>query len=106
MIAKLCTWGKTREIAINRMESALDNFSLEGIDHNIPFLSAIVGSNRFKSGDLTTSFIDDEYQEALYHHDQQRIVLNDIFTAWGEVFGKANTTKFNLSKSKNEKRNI
>lgn len=61
MIAKLCTWGKTREIAINRMESALDNFSLEGIDHNIPFLSAIVGSNRFKSGDLTTSFIDDEY---------------------------------------------
>ena len=61
MIAKLCTWGKTREIAINRMESALDNFSLEGIDHNIPFLSAIIGSNRFKSGDLTTSFIDDEY---------------------------------------------
>ena len=52
------------------------------------------------------SFIDDEYQEAVYHHAQQRIVLNDIFTAWGEVFGKANTTKFNLSKSKNEKRNI
>ena len=37
MIAKLCTWGNTREIAINRMESALDKFSLEGIDHNIPF---------------------------------------------------------------------
>jgi hypothetical protein len=52
------------------------------------------------------SFIDDEYQEAEYHHAQQRIVLNDIFTAWGEVFGKSNTTKFNLSKSKNEKRNI
>jgi len=66
MIAKLCTWGNTREIAINRMESALDKFSIEGIDHNIPFLSAIIGSNRFKSGDLTTSFIEDEYPDGFH----------------------------------------
>lgn len=63
MIAKLCTWGKTREIAVNRMGSALDNFLLEGIDHNIPFLSAILGNKRFKAGDLSTSFIEDEYKE-------------------------------------------
>ena len=61
MIAKLCTWGQTRELSIHRMESALDKFLLEGIDHNIPFLSSIIGSDRFKSGDLTTSFIEDEY---------------------------------------------
>ena len=52
------------------------------------------------------SFIDDEYQEAEYHHAQQRIVLKDILTAWDDIFPIANTTKFNLSKSKNEKRNI
>ena len=63
MIAKLCTWGKTREIAVNRMESALDNFLLEGIDNNIPFLSAILCNKRFKAGDLSTSFIEDEYKE-------------------------------------------
>ena len=63
MIAKLCSWGKTRESAISRMESALDNFLLEGIDHNIPFLSAILANKRFKSGDLSTSFIQDEYKE-------------------------------------------
>ncbi|MDA0916433.1 MAG: acetyl/propionyl/methylcrotonyl-CoA carboxylase subunit alpha [Proteobacteria bacterium] len=63
MIAKLCTWGKTREIAVDRMGSALDNFLLEGIDHNIPFLSAILGNKRFKAGDLNTSFIEDEYKE-------------------------------------------
>ena len=63
MIAKLCTWGKTREIAVNRMESALDNFLLEGIDNNIPFLSAILGNKRFKAGDLSTSFIEDEYKD-------------------------------------------
>ncbi|MDC6451520.1 acetyl/propionyl/methylcrotonyl-CoA carboxylase subunit alpha [Alphaproteobacteria bacterium] len=61
MLAKLCTWGKTRDLSIERMESALDNFLLEGIDNNIPFLSSILGSKRFKSGDLTTSFIEDEY---------------------------------------------
>ena len=65
MIAKLCSWGQTREISIKRMESALDNFLLEGIDHNIPFLSAILANKRFKSGDLSTSFI----QEAVsYTH--------------------------------------
>ncbi len=63
MIAKLCTWGKTREIAVNRMGSALDNFLLEGIDHNIPFLSAILDNKRFKARDLSTSFIEDEYKE-------------------------------------------
>ena len=52
MIAKLCSWGQTREISIKRMESALDNFLLEGIDHNIPFLSAILANKRFKSGDF------------------------------------------------------
>ena len=30
MIAKLCSWGKTRDLSINRMESDLDNFLLEG----------------------------------------------------------------------------
>ena len=63
MIAKLCSWGQTREISIKRMESALDNFLLEGIDHNIPFLSAILANKRFKSGDLSTSFIQEEYNE-------------------------------------------
>ena len=52
MIAKLCSWGKTRDLSINRMETALDNFLLEGIDHNISFLSAILANKRFKSGDI------------------------------------------------------
>ena len=63
MIAKLCSWGKTRDLSINRMESDLDNFLLEGIDHNISFLSAILSNKRFKSGDINTAFIDDEFRE-------------------------------------------
>mgnify|MGYP002641362941 FL=1 len=85
MIAKLCSWGKTREISIKRMETALDNFLLEGIDHNIPFLSSILGSKRFKSGDLTTSFIEDEYPKG-YHGrvpDKNEVwILSTLFLAY------------------------
>ena len=38
MIAKLCSWGETRDISIKRMETALDNFLLEGIDHNLSLI--------------------------------------------------------------------
>ncbi len=63
MIAKLCSWGKTRDLSINRMESSLDKFLLEGIDHNISFLSAILANKRFKTGDITTAFVDEEFRE-------------------------------------------
>lgn len=61
---------------------------------------------RERQSETLASFIDDEYQAAEYHHNQQRLVLNEIFTAWGEIFGDTKKTNFNLSKSKNEKRNI
>ena len=85
MIAKLCSWGKTREISIKRMETALDNFLLEGIDHNIPFLSSILGSKKFKSGDLTTSFIEDEYPKGYNGRvpdKNEEWILSTLFLAY------------------------
>ncbi|MDC3172438.1 acetyl/propionyl/methylcrotonyl-CoA carboxylase subunit alpha [Alphaproteobacteria bacterium] len=85
MIAKLCSWGETRDISIKRMESALDNFLLEGIDHNIPFLSAILGSKRFKSADLSTSFIQEEYEEGfqgIIPNKQEEWTLGTIILAY------------------------
>ena len=61
MIAKLCTWAPTRADAIAAMETALDEFELEGISHNLPFLSAVLGHRRFQSGQITTAFIGEEY---------------------------------------------
>ncbi len=63
MIAKLCTWGPTRAEAIEHMHSALDGFELEGIGHNLPFLSAVMGHPRFQSGNITTGFIAEEYPD-------------------------------------------
>ena len=63
MIAKLCTWGADRDIAIDTMKDALDVFELEGIGHNIPFLQAVYEHDRFVSGDITTAFIPEEYPD-------------------------------------------
>ena len=63
MIAKLCTWGEDRGVATAAMKEALDVFELEGIGHNIPFLSAVYDHDRFERGDITTGFIAEEYPD-------------------------------------------
>ena len=63
MIAKLCTWAPTRDQAIAAMRSALDDFEVEGIGHNLPFLSAVMDHPKFVSGDISTAFIAEEYPE-------------------------------------------
>ena len=63
MIAKLCTWGPDRLSAINAMQEALDQFEVEGIGHNLPFLSAVMGHERFRSGNITTAFIAEEFPD-------------------------------------------
>ncbi|WP_319826247.1 acetyl/propionyl/methylcrotonyl-CoA carboxylase subunit alpha [Thalassovita sp.] len=63
MIAKLCTWAPTRDQAIEAMRNALDGFELEGIGHNLPFVSAVMDHPKFIGGDMTTAFIAEEYPE-------------------------------------------
>ncbi|MEP3296840.1 MAG: biotin/lipoyl-containing protein, partial [Pseudoruegeria sp.] len=63
MIAKLCTWAPTRLKAIEEMRVALDGFEVEGIGHNLPFLSAVMDHERFVSGNITTAFIEEEYPD-------------------------------------------
>ncbi len=63
MIAKLITWGETRDEAADKQIAALDMFEIEGLGHNIDFVSAIMQHPRFRSGELTTGFIAEEYPE-------------------------------------------
>ncbi|MBL0767651.1 acetyl/propionyl/methylcrotonyl-CoA carboxylase subunit alpha [Sphingopyxis sp. DHUNG17] len=63
MIAKLVTWGETRDAAADLQVAALDRFEIEGLGHNIDFVSAIMQHPRFRSGELTTGFIAEEYPE-------------------------------------------
>jgi len=63
MIAKLCTWGETREAAIDGMARALEDTYLEGVGHNVPFLAAVMDQQRFRSGELSTRYITDEFPD-------------------------------------------
>jgi propionyl-CoA carboxylase alpha chain len=63
MIAKLCTWAPTRLEAIEAMGEALDGFVVDGIEHNVPFLAALMKHPRWREGRLSTGFIAEEYPD-------------------------------------------
>lgn len=81
MIAKLCTWAPTRLEAIEEMRVALDSFEVEGIGHNLPFLSAVMDHQKFVSGDMTTAFIAEEYPEGFAGVDLPEADLQRIAAA-------------------------
>ncbi|WP_428332938.1 biotin carboxylase N-terminal domain-containing protein [Novosphingobium sp.] len=66
MIAKLVTWGATRDEAADKQVAALDAFDIEGLGHNIDFVSAIMQHPRFRAGELTTGFIAEEYPDGFH----------------------------------------
>ena len=66
MIAKLVTHAPTREQAIAAQSNALDAFVVDGIRHNIPFLSALMAHPRWKSGKLSTGFIAEEFPDGFH----------------------------------------
>jgi propionyl-CoA carboxylase alpha chain len=61
MIAKLCSWAPDREAAVRGMGRALEELDIEGVGHNSPFLSAVMDQDRFRSGQLSTRYIEDEF---------------------------------------------
>ena len=61
MIAKLVTHAPSRAAAIEAQATALDSFYVEGIRHNIPFLSALMHHPRWREGRLSTGFIAEEF---------------------------------------------
>ncbi len=78
MIAKLITWAPTREQAIDAQVAALDRFRIEGLGHNIDFLSALMQHSRFRSGEITTGFIAEEYPEGFHGAPADQELLRSI----------------------------
>ena len=66
MIAKLVTHARTRQAAIDAQADALDAFYIDGIGHNIPFLSALMQHPRWRKAELSTGFIAEEYPDGFH----------------------------------------
>ncbi|MEH6651964.1 MAG: acetyl/propionyl/methylcrotonyl-CoA carboxylase subunit alpha [Motiliproteus sp.] len=63
MIAKLIVWDEDRDLALRRMQQALEDYRICGIKTNLGFLAKLAGSESFASFDVDTGFIE-------RHHDQ------------------------------------
>jgi len=85
MIAKLITWGETRDEAADLQVQALDAFRLEGLGHNVDFLSAIMQHDRFRSGALTTGFIAEEYPDGFHGAPASDALLRGLAAVGGVI---------------------
>jgi propionyl-CoA carboxylase alpha chain len=85
MVAKLITWGPSREAAIDAQVAALDAFELDGIGDNVDFLSALMQHERFRSGDITTNFIAEEYPDGFHGAPADKQLLSDIAVIGGMI---------------------
>ena len=60
MISKLIVVAQTREEAITKMERALNEYIIEGVKTTIPFHVKLMKHERFRSGNFTTKFLEEE----------------------------------------------
>ena len=63
LVAKLVAHRATRDEAIRRLRRALDEYRLDGLTTNIPFLRRLVEHPAFVAGELHTGFIDEHGDE-------------------------------------------
>jgi propionyl-CoA carboxylase alpha subunit len=97
MIAKLCTWAPTRAVAIEGMRVALDRFEVEGIGHNLPFLSAVMDHEKFTSGTMTTAFIEEEFPEGFQGVTLPAATLKRIAAAAAAMYRVAEIRRTRVS---------
>jgi len=91
MIAKLVTHAPTRAQAIEAQADALDAFVIDGIRHNIPFLSALMAHPRWRAGKLSTGFIAEEFPEGFHPHapeGERAAVIAAVAAAIDTVLGE------------------
>ena len=78
MIAKLVTHAPDRTQATQLMQAALDSFHIQGIKHNMAFLSAVMAEDRFQSGRLTTNYIAEVFPEGFQGLDPSAEALDRL----------------------------
>ena len=83
MIAKLITHGKNRDKAIENMMSAIDQYVIDGLSHNLNFLSSIMHNETFQSGYTTTDFIEQEYSDGF----KGEVITEKEFEVFASILG-------------------
>ena len=96
IIGKLITWGKDREEAIQRMKRALSEYHISGVATTIPFHMQVMENEKFKKGELSTHFIEEEFNQgrkAQLEENSYRMVA--LFSALAEYKNIQKVQRFN-----------
>ena len=83
MIAKLITHGENRDETIENMMNAIDQYVIDGLSHNLNFLSSIMHNKTFQSGYTTTDFIEQEYSEGF----KGELITEEEFEIFASILG-------------------
>ncbi len=78
MVAKLIVWGENRDIAVDRLMQALEDFQVMGVDTNINYLHRILSLPSFRAAKLTTHFLQHELIAIL----DAQVPINEQHFAW------------------------
>jgi len=78
LISKLVSWAATRDEALQRMIRALDEYKIIGPQTNISFLKKVVDSEKFRSANYTTNFIEENIEKLLENDLEDQEVLEDL----------------------------
>jgi propionyl-CoA carboxylase alpha chain len=106
MIAKLVTHAPTRLEAITSQARALDAFAIEGIRHNIPFLSALMRHPRWMEGRLSTGFIAEEFPEGFSLPAPEGKTARAMAAVAAAIDNKLNARKRSISGQMSQGKNL
>jgi propionyl-CoA carboxylase alpha chain len=91
LIAKLITHAPSRAAASAAQADALDAFVIDGVRHNVPFLSAVIQRKRWQEGRLSTAFLAQEFPDgfhALAPEAEMQRLLGAVAAAVDHVAGE------------------
>ncbi len=103
MIAKLVTFGKDREEAINRMIRAIDDYQITGVETTLSFCKFVLKHKAFTSGNFDTHFIKHHFSpEMLTNEDENELLIASLFGA--KLMSEKKSVERNISSDVVEKR--
>ncbi len=100
MIAKLVTHGPTRQAAIDAQADALDAFYIDGVQNNIPFVRAVMQHPRWRSGQLSTGFIEQEYPDGFIRQLPEPEIAIVLFAVAAAIGHLANARRCAMTNEK------
>jgi propionyl-CoA carboxylase alpha chain len=78
MICKLVVHGKDRDETIKVMNKALDQYVVQGLGNNLPFLRDVMRNPVYKSGDYSTKFIEEQYPDGFLGVELDEDEINQV----------------------------